>query len=582
MPALRLQRIELQQNTDELRAQLRTELDECTDVQACYRNKIEKFMAAEGLWHIKDLDYPIRKRYAEFLTGKVKPVCYSTYLKAFDRIVRRAINRRLKAIAKGKILSPPYANAEFFLPYYPDPEIARQFENSTKKKDLVWDFSRTAPENMKRQIFTVLDYEIHHPINAGTLRNHLVALRKFYDFCTEESVEDIEHLELEDIRRFTNTLKPGDERSQGTAIVDCCRKALFMQAEKIRWEAPVWYLERFHIQSERLDPAAPVKHISFLEVVNKQNRRLLQQYFRYGLGITNLSLKSLRSEFHYIRKFLMKLDQPEGESVCTLKPEQMDAYLKGWQNKKIQPETYNKNLMAILHFFQFLFARRQIEKIPFQEDYYLKKEIHVHHNRSVEPQAVHEMLTKLHRFPEELRLMFLHLWGIGLRISEVCTLKGSAYYIQGQDAWIQVYQIKVRSFKRIPIPDALYQLMQVYMQKHHIQAGDYVFQNQNGGAYCSGTFRKKMLRYCDQNHIQNGEYLFKCHDYRHTLATRFYDAGVPLQTIRDYLGHVYEEMTQQYVDYMPRKIDKASAEYFGRHGSLAAGLLKKKGGTENR
>ena len=123
--------------------------------------------------------------------------------------------------------------------------------------------------------------------------------------------------------------------------------------------------------------------------------------------------------------------------------------------------------------------------------------------------------------------------------------------------------------------------MQVYMQKHHIQAGDYVFQNQNGGAYCSGTFRKKMLRYCDQNHIQNGEYLFKCHDYRHTLATRFYDAGVPLQTIRDYLGHVYEEMTQQYVDYMPRKIDKASAEYFGRHGSLAAGLLKKKGGTEN-
>lgn len=66
MPALRLQQIELQQNTDELRAQLRAELDECTDVQACYRNKIEKFMAAEGLRHIKDLDYPIRKRYAEF------------------------------------------------------------------------------------------------------------------------------------------------------------------------------------------------------------------------------------------------------------------------------------------------------------------------------------------------------------------------------------------------------------------------------------------------------------------------------------------------------------------------------------
>lgn len=49
--------------------------------------------------------------------------------------------------------------------------------------------------------------------------------------------------------------------------------------------------------------------------------------------------------------------------------------------------------------------------------------------------------------------------------------------------------------------------------------------------------------------------------------------------MRDYLGHVYEEMTQQYVDYMPRKIEKASEKYFKEHGSLAAGLKMKKGGN---
>ena len=37
---------------------------------------------------------------------------------------------------------------------------------------------------------------------------------------------------------------------------------------------------------------------------------------------------------------------------------------------------------------------------------------------------------KLSNFPEHLRMMFLHLWCIGLRISEVCTLKGDAYYRQ--------------------------------------------------------------------------------------------------------------------------------------------------------
>lgn len=33
-----------------------------------------------------------------------------------------------------------------------------------------------------------------------------------------------------------------------------------------------------------------------------------------------------------------------------------------------------------------------------------------------------------------------------------------------------------------------------------------------------------------------------------------YDDEVPFQSIRDYLGHDYEEMTQQYVDFMPKKI----------------------------
>lgn len=177
--------------------------------------------------------------------------------------------------------------------------------------------------------------------------------------------------------------------------------------------------------------------------------------------------------------------------------------------------------------------------------------------------------------------MYLHLWAVGLRISEVCTLKGNAYYIQGQDAWIQVYQIKMRTYKRIPIPTALYQLMQVYIQRHHVQADDYVFQNQKGGAYSYNTFRLRLLKYCAENHIQNGEYLFKSHDYRHTIATSLYDAGVPIQSIREYLGHAYEEMTLQYIDYMPKKIEKANTEYFSNHGSLAAGLIKMKRGEDN-
>ena len=95
--------------------------------------------------------------------------------------------------------------------------------------------------------------------------------------------------------------------------------------------------------------------------------------------------------------------------------------------------------------------------------------------------------------------------------------------------------------------------MQQYIKKNHIHANDYVFQAEQGGAYRIGSFVKRFRTQCKKHKIADCEYVFKTHDYRHTLATQFYDDGVPIQTIRDYLGHVAEEMTKQYVDYMPKK-----------------------------
>ena len=85
----------------------------------------------------------------------------------------------------------------------------------------------------------------------------------------------------------------------------------------------------------------------------------------------------------------------------------------------------------------------------------------------------------------------------------------------------------------------------------------------------STSFHYNTTQLAKINNIQGGEYLFKSHDYRHTIATQFYDTGVPLQSIRDYLGHDYEEMTEQYIDYMPKKIARASDEFFSTNSLLA-------------
>ena len=159
-------------------------------------------------------------------------------------------------------------------------------------------------------------------------------------------------------------------------------------------------------------------------------------------------------------------------------------------------------------------------------------------------------------------MILLHSMLLGLRISEVCCLKGNAYYWQGRDAWIQVYQIKMRTYKRIPIPEILYKIMKVYIKKYRIGAEDYIFQNQKGKAYHYSSFRWSMKKIFNENHELFQEYNFKSHDFRHTIATMF-----------------YEEMTQQYVDYMPKRISRANQELFAKEGSsLASGIKRCKRG----
>lgn len=55
---------------------------------------------------------------------------------------------------------------------------------------------------------------------------------------------------------------------------------------------------------------------------------------------------------------------------------------------------------------------------------------------------------------------------------------------------------------------------------------------------------------------------------RHNLATSMYGNGVSIQGVRDYLGHSSENMTKQYIDFMPERIVSAEDKYFSRNQSF--------------
>lgn len=576
MPAYQLKQTGLHEETkkksgktEEKKEQLRKEIEEYTGTGSVYRRKLQRFMERHGIWSIGELDYEWRLVFAEELPTLAKSQYHTFYLKYFDHIKQYDMRKQGRPQVRRIPLKYPYEDSLLFLPYHPAQELVERLDTCPERPEWVWDFSKEAPGKMKRQIFDALNYFLREDGNGKLLREHLRGLWRFYRFCVEEQVEDIEQMAFDQIRKYREqAMEAGQPKTAG--ILDQCRKILFLQAKDIHWDADVWYLERLSLQPERIDPSSPVVSLSFVEVTHDRNRQLLKKYMKYGLGLTDLSLRYLQAEMIDIRNFLKEIPQ----DACDMTETGFREYFQRLQEKRLEAETFNRKVMALQHFYGFLKAREYVGQIPFHGEYYLKKTFPLHHDRSVEEQVSDEILKKLHRFPEHLRLMYLHLWGIGLRISEVCSLKGDAYYIQGRDAWIQVYQVKLRTYKRIPIPEAVYRLMQVYLKKHGIEADSYVFQNKKGSAYQSMTFRKQMIKYCMELGIKDGEYLFRSHDYRHGVATRFYDSGVSIQGVRDYLGHAYEEMTRQYIDYMPDRIDRTSGEFFAKPGNSLMACLK--------
>lgn len=77
--------------------------------------------------------------------------------------------------------------------------------------------------------------------------------------------------------------------------------------------------------------------------------------------------------------------------------------------------------------------------IPFTIGYYYKKYFSKHHDRIVPEYFQMLLLESLKLLPYHLRLMFLTLWAVGLRLEEVCSLTGETFVLR-DGGWIYLVQ----------------------------------------------------------------------------------------------------------------------------------------------
>ena len=552
------------------------EIDAFKELCVSIRNKILHYLMLQGIHKLEEIDYSVRLGFSTYLKN-IQYANEEKLVKRLDWLKLHSVEKinKAHAIKKYKLT---FKEDVIYLGYHPDYHMAMSFYYIQDKEELVFDFSLKAPVLMKRQIFLMLNFALEKNLNRKNRRElFIVPLKKLYLYCVEHGIEDLERFEYKDILGFRQSMdgNVGTKTDTYMQIVDNTRKFLFLNATKTNWDANVWYMERFCLKGDRMNPASQVDAIHYYLVRDKENRKLLQEYMKYCIGISSRAIHTIRGEYYNIYHFLQYCDEVDLKAA-NLTATEFECYVKKIEIEDVRPDTYNLKIIDIGKFYRFLVTKGYMEMVPFTISYYLKVTVPTHNDRSVPEETQMKLLAHLKYFPEDIRLMYLNLWCIGLRVNEVCCIKGDAYFWKGKDAWIKVHQYKMKTDKVIPIPEYLYKLMKQYIEKKHIGPDEFVFKSEKGRAYDAGTFSHNMKELCKKYDIACGDYIFRSHDYRHTVGTNMYDNGVSLQAVRDYLGHKEEDMTKQYLDYFPEKIDQANENYFEGDKGLASKLKVRK------
>lgn len=546
---------------DMSRSNLKEQIEE---IKVCLaaKNKLFVFLSEKGVYDADEITYEIRAAYEEYLKQSISQTKVQEYVKVLDKV-------KLEALKKANINKPfrpkglKYRSEKIFLLYHPNYDLAMSFYFVQDKSELVFDFSLEISDELKHQIFDMLNHVLEEVRNLHDRRERFILpLRRLYLYCVEKGITDVSNLELGDIQGFRESLEGnvGTKTNIYMQIIGNIRKYCYMRDSSL--EKDVWYMEFLKLDRVRINPAREIKKISFTGIMNKENRDLFKCYMKYQVGvIPDVAMQTVRGQYYDIRTILKYCDK-HNISILTFSEKELIDFLDEMEQKEIKPETYNRIIITLVRFLDYLTISKKIEKSTISPGYYYKKTYAKHNNRLVSEDILENILRVSGDFPEHIRLMFLNLYNIGLRVSEVCGLKGDAYSRDEKDAWIKVWQPKMKRWKSVPISQELYEKMRAYIMSNHIQKDEYIFKNRSGGAYNADTFCKQIKRHLVKAGISEEEYKFRAHDFRHTVATRLYRGGVSIEVIRDYLGHRDSDMTRQYLDYMQEAVNKSNEEFF--------------------
>jgi integrase/recombinase XerD len=226
------------------------------------------------------------------------------------------------------------------------------------------------------------------------------------------------------------------------------------------------------------------------------------------------------------------------EDITQTTAQDISAFLSAGLTTGLAPSTLNTKLSILASFFAYLCDEGVMRQQP------VSRRRHRLLTPEVLPKAIPDAaLVAFFQVIDSLRdrLLFLLMLRCGLRVSEACALTWEA--IDRQAGTVRITQGKGRVDRVVYLSTDVEQALQRWQQHH--SPGLYVFPSPQGRR--AHLFRSMINRLMDHYLAVAGlTSHYSPHCLRHTFATQLLNAGVPLEVLKELLGHHSLQQTLRY------------------------------------
>lgn len=366
----------------------------------------------------------------------------------------------------------------------------------------------------------------------------------------------------------------------------CMLRQLYLTIEEVfddrdEYAKDIWDFRKLGL---RINLSKSDYKLNFTKIAQPWLQQASKQFLRYCLatGATETSrtrLAALNLFSQFLRLHFPSL-QPS-----TIERRTILEYLSYLHQLPLRPTT-RTHYLAYLKEFLELCARENWAEIPdkrliYHEDY---PQLEKHQPRFI-PQGILDQLNQvLETFPPQTMRMILVVQEVGMRVSELCQMPFDCLVQDTAGDWfLRWYQSKMYKEHSVPVSRELVAVIQEQQAHVKVEWGRdvlWLFPNVKGQAYRQRWFVVELNQMAFEKQICDASgkiFRFQSHQFRHSVATKMINSGVPQHIVQRYLGHESARMTATYAFIHDQTLKEEYMRFRGKTIDVTGQIVEPKG-----